>query len=54
VFPPPIDDLDEWNAGNYDWTDPVYAHPIYWPDREYPSGLDILVGVALQIPLLPA
>jgi SAM-dependent methyltransferase len=44
VFPPPIHDLDEWNAGNYDWTDPFYAHRIYWPDREYPPGLDILVA----------
>ena len=44
VFPPPIHDLDEWNAGNFDWTDPFYAHRIYWPDREYPPGLDILVA----------
>ena len=44
VFPPPIDDLDEWNANNFDWTDPVHAHRIYWPDREYPLGLDILVA----------
>ena len=44
VYPSPIFDLEEWNAGNLDWTDPVYAHPIYWPDREYPAGLDILVA----------
>jgi SAM-dependent methyltransferase len=43
VYPPPIHDLDEWNAGNFDWTDPVHAHRVYWPDREYPTGLDILV-----------
>jgi len=35
-IPPPIHDLDEWNAGNFDWTDPVHAHRVYWPDREYP------------------
>ncbi len=44
VYPPPIQDLDEWSAGNFDWTDPAHAHWIYWPDREYPSGLDILVA----------
>lgn len=44
VYPPPIPDLDEWNADNFDWTDPVHAHRIYWPDREYPLGLDILVA----------
>jgi SAM-dependent methyltransferase len=43
VYPPPIHDLDEWNAGNCDWTDPVHAHRVYWPDREYPTDLDILV-----------
>jgi SAM-dependent methyltransferase len=44
VYPAPIHDLDEWNAGNYDPTDPVHAHRVYWPDREYPAGLDILVA----------
>ena len=44
MYPPPIHDLDKWNADNFDWTDPVHAHRIYWPDREYPLGLDILVA----------
>lgn len=44
VFPQPVHDLDKWNADNFDWTDPVHAHRIYWPDREYPLGLDILVA----------
>ncbi len=44
MYPSPIHDLEEWSAGNFDWTDPVYAHRIYWPDREYPPGLDILVA----------
>jgi SAM-dependent methyltransferase len=44
VYPSPIHDLDEWNAGNFDWTDPVHAHRVYWPDREYPADLDILVA----------
>jgi SAM-dependent methyltransferase len=44
VFPPPIPDLESWSDGNFDWTDPVQAHLVYWPDREYPAGLDILVA----------
>ena len=44
VFPSPILDLEEWSVGNYDFTDPLYAHRIYWPDRAYPAGLDILVA----------
>jgi SAM-dependent methyltransferase len=44
VYPSPILDLEEWSAGSYDWTDPVHAHWVYWPDREYPPGLDILVA----------
>jgi SAM-dependent methyltransferase len=44
VYPSPILDLEEWSAGNYECTDPRYAHRTYWPDREYPHGLDILVA----------
>ena len=44
VYPPPIPDLEEWGVGNYECTDPVHAHRIYWPDREYPIGLDILIA----------
>lgn len=44
VYPPPTGDVEEWTAGNLDPTDPVHAHRVYWPDREYPSGLDILVA----------
>jgi SAM-dependent methyltransferase len=44
VYPSPIRDLEEWSAGNYDWTDPSHAHWVYWPDREYPTCLDILVA----------
>jgi SAM-dependent methyltransferase len=44
VYPPPIPDLEKWNAENFDWADPVHVHRIYWPDREYPVGLDILVA----------
>jgi SAM-dependent methyltransferase len=44
VYPPPTRDVEEWTAGNLDPTDPVHAHWVYWPDREYPPGLDILVA----------
>jgi SAM-dependent methyltransferase len=44
VYPPPTRDVEEWIAGNLDPTDPVHAHRVYWPDREYPTGLDILVA----------
>jgi SAM-dependent methyltransferase len=44
VYPPPTHDVEEWTAGNLDPTDPIYAHRVYWPDREYPLGLDILVA----------
>ena len=44
VYPPPTLDVEEWTAGNLDPTDPVHAHRVYWPDREYPAGLDILVA----------
>jgi SAM-dependent methyltransferase len=44
VYPPPVLDLEKWTAENFDWTDPVHVHRVYWPDREYPVGLDILVA----------
>jgi SAM-dependent methyltransferase len=44
LYPEPIGDLAEWSAGNFDWLDPVHAHPIYWPDREYNAEMDILVA----------
>jgi SAM-dependent methyltransferase len=44
VYPEPTPDVEEWTAGNLDPTDPIHAHRVYWPDREYPAGLDILVA----------
>jgi SAM-dependent methyltransferase len=43
-YPPPIFDLGEWTANNWDWFDPVHSHRVLWPDREYKSDLDILVA----------
>lgn len=44
VYPTPIEDLDAWLAGNWQWFDPSHAHRLMWPDRDYPAGMDILVA----------
>ncbi len=43
-YPQPIQDLSEWVAGNWDWSDPFHAQRTFWPDREYKTDLDILVA----------
>ena len=43
-YPRPIQDLEAWVAGNWEWFDPSHAHRILWPDREYPPDLDILIA----------
>ncbi len=43
-YPQPIDDLEAWVADNWEWFDPVHAHRILWPDREYKPDLDILIA----------
>ena len=44
VYPAPIQDLDEWLQGSWQWFDPSHAHRVMWPDRDYPPGMDILVA----------
>ena len=44
VYPAPIDDLEEWLRGNWQWFDPSHAHRLLWPDRDYRPGMDILVA----------
>lgn len=44
AYPAPIDDLAAWSANNFTWIDPVHAHRIYWPDREYNPDMHILVA----------
>lgn len=44
VYPAPILDLPAWLANNWQWFDPSHAHRTMWPDREYRTGLDILVA----------
>ncbi|TVS88511.1 class I SAM-dependent methyltransferase [Mycobacterium helveticum] len=43
-YPQPIVDLEAWLAGNWEWFDPVHAHRILWPDRQYKPDLDILIA----------
>ncbi len=43
-YPPPIQDLEDWTAGNWEWFDPSHAYPMLWPDREYRRDLDILIA----------
>jgi SAM-dependent methyltransferase len=44
VYPAPIQDLDAWLQGSWQWFDPSHAHRLLWPDRDYPTGMDILVA----------
>lgn len=43
-YPHPITDLAEWTVEHWEWFDPVHAHRILWPDREYQPDLNILIG----------
>ena len=43
-YPPPIQDLEAWVESNWEWFDPVHAHRLFWPDRDYKSDLDILIA----------
>ena len=43
-YPSPIQDLKAWVVNNWEWFDPVHAHRILWPNREYRPDLHILVA----------
>ncbi len=43
-YPHPIENLEAWIDGNWEWFDPVHAHRILWPNREYRPDLDILIA----------
>ena len=43
-YPHPIEDLEEWTVRHWEWFDPVHAHRVLWPDREYQPDLDILIA----------
>lgn len=44
VYPEPIADLPSWLENNWQWFDPSHAHRMFWPDRDYMPGMDILVA----------
>ncbi|SOX55683.1 class I SAM-dependent methyltransferase, partial [Mycobacterium ahvazicum] len=43
-YPPPIDDLEAYSKNNWEWFDPLRAHRVLWPDRDYRPDLDILIA----------
>lgn len=44
MYPEPIVDLPNWLSHNWQWFDPSHAHRLFWPDRDYRPGMDILVA----------
>ena len=44
VYPAPIQDLDAWLQGSWQWFDPSHAHRLLWPDRDYQPDMHILVA----------
>jgi SAM-dependent methyltransferase len=44
VYPQPILDLRAWIVNNWQWLDPSHSHRLFWPDRPYRAGMDILVA----------
>src|SRR5580704_11822849 len=42
IYPQPVRDLAELPARQ--GADPALVHRLYWPDRDYPSELNILVA----------
>jgi SAM-dependent methyltransferase len=43
-YPQPVTDLEAWSAGNWQWFDPSHSHRLFWPDRPYRPGLEILIA----------
>jgi len=43
-YPEPIQDLEAWLRNNWQWFDPSHSHRVFWPDRDYKPGLDILIA----------
>lgn len=44
VYPEPILDIGRWLVGNWQWFDPIHAHLLFWPDRDYRPDLEVLVA----------
>ena len=43
-YPEPIQNLEMWLTGNWQWFDPSHAHRLLWPDRPLNPDLDILIA----------
>jgi SAM-dependent methyltransferase len=43
-YPQPIQDLEAWLRGNWEWYDPSHASRVLWPAQEYKHDLDILIA----------
>jgi SAM-dependent methyltransferase len=43
-YPQPVQDLEAWSANSWQWFDPLHAHRVLWPDREYKPDIDILIA----------
>jgi SAM-dependent methyltransferase len=44
IYPAPIQDLDAWLQGSWQWFDPSHAHRLLWPDSDYQPEMHILVA----------
>lgn len=44
MYPQPIINIPAWLENNWQWFDPAHAHRLFWPDRAYQPGMDILVA----------
>lgn len=44
TYPEPIQDIEAWQANNWQWFDPSHAHRVLWPDRDYRPDIDILIA----------
>ena len=44
VYPEPILDLPTWLSSHWEWFDPIHSHRLFWPDRPYWKGIDILIA----------
>lgn len=43
-YPKPADDLEAYARTGRDTCDPDLCHRLFWPDRDYPDNLEILVA----------
>jgi SAM-dependent methyltransferase len=44
IYPQPAEDLEGHARKRRDTCDPAHCHRLFWPDRDYPRPLDILIA----------